>query len=212
MSETSSTTERIIAAAERRMRTGGFHGFSFREIAADVGVRSASVHHHFPTKEDLAAAVARAYTDRFKAALGDPADPARSPQELLLLYVDLFRRDLVEDRSMCLCGFLACEGPTLAQRINAEIRAFFADNLAWLERVLARADPQAPPEARMAEASRIVATLEGALLLAHSLGDRGAFEGVAARLVETLPPAVADAGSALSPAARPRPSPSGRLR
>lgn len=42
----------IMDAAERRMRIGGFNGFSFREIAADVGVKSSSVHYHFPTKEN----------------------------------------------------------------------------------------------------------------------------------------------------------------
>ena len=42
----------IMDAAERRMRIGGFNGFSFREIAADVGVKSSSVHYHFPTKGD----------------------------------------------------------------------------------------------------------------------------------------------------------------
>src|SRR5262249_51075008 len=53
----------IMDAAERRMRIGGFNGFSFREIAADVGVKSSSVHYHFPTKEKLAAAVIHRYTD-----------------------------------------------------------------------------------------------------------------------------------------------------
>ena len=32
------------------MRRGGFHGFSFRDLAADVGIKSASVHYHFPIK------------------------------------------------------------------------------------------------------------------------------------------------------------------
>ena len=49
----------IMDAAERRMQLGGFGGFSFRELAADVGVKSSSVHYHFPTKEALAAAVIR---------------------------------------------------------------------------------------------------------------------------------------------------------
>ena len=34
----------IMDAAERRMQLGGFGGFSFREIAADVGIKSSSVH------------------------------------------------------------------------------------------------------------------------------------------------------------------------
>src|ERR1700728_2229968 len=53
----------IIDSAERRSRAGGFSGFSFREVAADVGVKSSSVHYHFPTKEALAAAVIHRYTD-----------------------------------------------------------------------------------------------------------------------------------------------------
>ena len=54
----------IMDAAERRMQQGGFGGFSFREIAADVGIKSSSVHYHFPTKENLAAAVIRRWAER----------------------------------------------------------------------------------------------------------------------------------------------------
>ena len=53
----------IMDAAERRMQLGGFGGFSFREIAADVGIKSSSVHYHFPTKDDLAAAVIRRWAE-----------------------------------------------------------------------------------------------------------------------------------------------------
>ena len=49
------TVEAIMDAAERRIRELGYNGFSFRDIAADVGIKSASVHHHFPTKPALAA-------------------------------------------------------------------------------------------------------------------------------------------------------------
>lgn len=187
MTEASSTTERIIAAAERRMREGGFHSFSFREIAADVGIKSASVHHHFPTKEDLAGAVARAYTDRFMAALGDPADRERAPAELIARYVDLCRRALVEDRRMCLGCMLATEAAALPPGVNAEARTFFERSLAWLETVLARSAPGAGPQDAKAEALRIVATLDGAMLVAHGLGDLSAFDRVASGLRERPP-------------------------
>ena len=41
----------------------GYAGFSFRDLAAEAGIRSASAHHHFPTK--AAATVARRAADRF---------------------------------------------------------------------------------------------------------------------------------------------------
>ena len=70
----------ILDAAERRMQIGGFGGFSFREIAADVGIKSSSVHYHFPTKENLAAAVCESSArapERASQAV-EPFSPARS--------------------------------------------------------------------------------------------------------------------------------------
>jgi TetR/AcrR family transcriptional repressor of nem operon len=187
MSEAASTTERIVAAAERRMRESGFHGFSFREIAADVGIKSASVHHHFPTKQDLAAAVTRAYTDRFMAALGDPADPARAPSNLVALYVDVCRRILVDDRRMCLGCLLASEGAGLPAGVHAEAQRFFERTLGWLETVLRRRTSDTSAHDPRAEALRIVATLDGAVLVAYSLGDVAAFDSVAAGLIDQSP-------------------------
>lgn len=186
MTEPSGTAAAILAAAEQRMCEGGFHGFSFREIAADVGIKSASVHHHFPTKEDLAAAVAHAYTERHMAALGDPKDPRRAPADLIALYVDRFRRSLAEDRRMCLCGVLATEASALPSGLNSEAKAFFARNLAWLEAVVARIAPAARRRDVKSKALSIAATLEGAMLVAHSLGDMDAFEAVVRELNASL--------------------------
>jgi TetR/AcrR family transcriptional repressor of nem operon len=168
--------DKIIAAAETRMREGGFHGFSFREIAGDVGIKSASVHYHFPTKEDLGAAVTRSYTGRFMAALGDPDDERRDPQALLALYVELFRQALLHDRQICLCGVLASEIKALPSLVGADVRRFFQQNIAWLEAVLSRRSPRLPVETIRIRAFGLIATLEGAMLLAHGLGDDDAFD------------------------------------
>ena len=80
----------IMDAAERRMQLGGFGGFSFREIAADVGIKSSSVHYHFPTKEDLAAAVIRRWAEETSKFIDeelekdpDPSECGRTPSEAL---------------------------------------------------------------------------------------------------------------------------------
>ena len=57
------TAERLMDLAESHMRNAGYGGFSFRHLAAEIGIKSASVHHHFPTKATMAAAVARRYAD-----------------------------------------------------------------------------------------------------------------------------------------------------
>jgi len=186
MAKATDTAERIVAAAERRMRDGGFHGFSFREIAADVGVKSASVHHHFATKQDLAAAAVRRYVDRHMSALGDPDDPGRTPDELIVLYIDLFRHDLVKDCQMCLCGVLASEAAALDSAVAREVRVFFDRNRAWLEAVLKRVMPNARPGEIRGKALTATATLEGALLTAHCLGETEVFESVVVELAKIL--------------------------
>jgi TetR/AcrR family transcriptional repressor of nem operon len=63
------TAHRLMDLAEIRIRDAGYGGFSFRDLAADAGIKSASVHHHFPTKALMTAAVARRSADRFFAEL-----------------------------------------------------------------------------------------------------------------------------------------------
>ncbi|MDD7910172.1 TetR/AcrR family transcriptional regulator [Pseudovibrio exalbescens] len=177
MAKTEKTTvERIVEAAESRIRTAGFHGFSFRDVAGDVGIKSASVHHHFPTKDALGVAVARSYTDRFLRALGDPGDESRGPEALLAAYAGLFRRALMVEGKMCLCGVLAAESAGLSAPVQLAARDFFQRNLAWLKGVHSRQFPGAAEDAIEAEALRTIALMEGAILTARALDDVGVFD------------------------------------
>src|ERR1700761_6402834 len=94
----SEVQDAIIDSAEGRIRLGGFSGFSFREIAADVGVKSSSVHYYFPTKEALGAAVVRRYTDRLSEKLDAELEKGGEPSEIL---ANAFRRTAHSETCMC---------------------------------------------------------------------------------------------------------------
>lgn len=49
--------DQIVTAAIGRLAAVGFEGFRVRDVAVDAGVHHATLHHHFPTKEDLIQAV-----------------------------------------------------------------------------------------------------------------------------------------------------------
>ena len=172
----------ILDAAERAIRARGYNAVSFRDLAAAVGVKSASVHHHFPTKADLGAAVARRYAERFLDALGDPGDLAVEPHDLVGRYVKAFRSSLEQDGQMCLCGMLAAEIAGLPDTVAAEARRFFLLNLDWLETVLLRgqdADKASDGESGRDRALSVIATLEGALILGRAFGDLESFDRAA---------------------------------
>src|SRR5437868_439642 len=88
----------IMNAAERRIQAGGLGGFSFREIAEDVGVKSSSVHYHFPTKEDLAAAVVRRWTDKTSANIDDALEKDPDP---VRVWTKAFRGTAFSKAHMC---------------------------------------------------------------------------------------------------------------
>ena len=172
--------ETILKTAATMIRSRGYNGFSFREIADAVGVKSASVHYHFPTKEALGAAVARRYTEDFLTALG-PVDEA--PLEVEAVQARLHgqaRRSLVEENLMCLCGMLGAEVADLPYDVVAETRRFFERSVAWAEAALARTTwgQGVDAFARRRLALSTLAASEGALILARSLGDMGVFDQV----------------------------------
>jgi AcrR family transcriptional regulator len=101
------TAERLMDLAQAHIRHRGYGGFSFRELAAEIGIKSASVHHHFPTKATMAAAVARRYGDRLLAAVA--AQPNESVEDAIAAYRSAFREALDRDGRMCLCGVLGAE-------------------------------------------------------------------------------------------------------
>lgn len=151
----------IMDAAELRIRSRGYNGFSFRDIAGDVGIKSASVHHHFPTKTDLAVAVARRYRQRFEASV---AEDEACGKPRVWAWRDAFRRSLSEDGLMCLCGILAVEGDALPEPVAVEARLFLQGGI------------EAIGQGDNTTGSRILAQFEGAMLLARSLGEVSVFD------------------------------------
>ena len=153
----------IMDAAERRMQLGGFGGFSFREIAADVGIKSSSVHYHFPTKEDLAAAVIRRWgeeTSKFvDEALQKDSDPVR-------VWTKAFRSTALSEGRMCPCTVLGAASQDLPPQVAKEVKAFFQ---MCLDKMVAERVP-------LNTAAEVLSTITGALVVANALGDPTAYD------------------------------------
>ena len=178
----------LIDAATGQVRRMGYAGFSYADLAEAVGIRKPSIHHHFPTKEDLGAAILAAYTENFSANIDRIDARAGDAIERLRAYARLYRAGLDSGQG-CLCGVLASEVAMLPQRVQAGVREFFGVNLRWLERILregrASGALRAGIEPRR-EAKTVLAALQGAMFLALSLEDPGVFDQAVAGLLKGL--------------------------
>ncbi len=161
----STKRQQIEAAATRAIQKDGIRAVSFRTLADEVGVKSASVHYHFPTKADLAHAVVQGYSARFFDMLENIGAENETLRDKLEALVDGFEAVLAR-QDFCLCGMMAAELTSLDDLTRGALKRFFEDTEAWLLEQFARhADEIDSPLAPELLAAMIVAGLEGALLL-----------------------------------------------
>jgi len=159
----------ILDVAESHMRQGGFDAVSFRDLAAAVGVKSASVHYHFPQKADLGKAVVARYRERVAEALGNPADE-RTPHAKIKQLFKVYSAALSNGDSVCLCCMLGAEARYLPADVATEVQMFFETMTGWTKDALA----SELSKTRAAEfAAHIISALQGAMVLSVALDDEG---------------------------------------
>ncbi len=153
----------ILEAAEIRIRRGGFEAVSYRDLAADVGIKAASVHYHFPQKALLGTAVVDRYSDKLLAALGAVDLTQATVEEHLQRLCDCYAAAVQNDGMICLGCMLGAESKDLPDAVSAAARRFFKRLLDWIESALG----ERPDAATIAV--HTLGTLQGTMILAVTL-------------------------------------------
>src|ERR1700720_3766379 len=171
------TKERIMAAARLTVQDRGYSGLSFRELAKEIGIKSASIHHHFPSKADLGVALARRYWEDSAAVLEKLLDKSSNPIHALRQYPATFRKALENHNRICLCSFMAAEYDDLPEAVKKEVQTFADVNVAWLSKVLSAAKVVNPKKSEP-RARAIFAAVGGAQLMARSRSDLSLYDAL----------------------------------
>lgn len=171
---TSDTKQKILGAARLTVQDRGYGGLSFRDLAKEIGIKSASVHYHFPSKGDLGGALAEQYTADFSDYLEEVVAASPDAETCIRKYTDVFRNTLLNENRMCLGGIMAAEHKELPVEVRAEVVKFTEMNVGWLTKVLSRAGEQT--EAVRARALAIFTAVEGAQLVSRSRDDVAVYD------------------------------------
>jgi TetR/AcrR family transcriptional repressor of nem operon len=184
------TADEIIRCARSLIVGGGYNGFSYADIAEVVGIRKASIHHHFPTKLDLVRTLLERYDEEFRAGLDATERSFPDPMDQLRAYVG-FWEGCIDDptTAFCICALLASEIPLLPKELTQLVRDHFITLSAWVASALERGADEGSivlNSSARSEAEAFMATVHGAMLSARAYGDSKVFGVITQAVMERL--------------------------
>ena len=190
MTNHSNTFHEILSCARSLIIAGGYNGFSYADISESVGIRKASIHHHFPTKVDLVKTLVNQYRHEAESGLAHLERVCPGPGDQFRAYISYWQECIGDaTKGYCVCALLATQIPVLPQEVVAEVRAHFRAISAWLTSVLergARLGCLSLLNDARTQAETFMATVHGAMLSARAYGDPEMFNAVTQPMLNRL--------------------------
>jgi TetR/AcrR family transcriptional repressor of nem operon len=167
----SDTADLLLDAAQELIQKRGHNSFSYKDLAAVVDIRTASIHYHFPTKADLGEALVERYLESLEVVLIQINSKARSSKAKLKRFMGLYKE--TESRGcICLCGSLASDIVTLPEPVQKAVSRYLDRSRAWIANTLSEGVKRG--EFKLAGkpvelASALLASLQGSLVISRAL-------------------------------------------
>ncbi len=176
----------MIELGDAAIRSHGFGGFSYADLAREAGIRKASIHHHFPTKADLGEAVLGLHGEQLEQDLLAISATSETGAEALTRAIGVYRDALGDGSKLCLCAALAGDGEKLNDAMQDKLAALNRMVIDWIAETLARgaADKSLKSVSDTGkEAIAVLARLQGAQLVARAAGDVSLFDDATAGML-----------------------------
>jgi TetR/AcrR family transcriptional repressor of nem operon len=166
------TADRILDTAHTLMADRGYAAFSYADIADQIKVSKATIHHHFPSKEDLAIAVLRRHRFRLVENLAALDGAVAQPLDRLSRYMRHWETCIQKKTEpMCIAALLAAELPSLPVDVATETELHFVALRGWLQKTMELGLKQKTirlTQTASREAEVVMATVHGAMISARA--------------------------------------------
>jgi len=116
------------------MQTIGYHSFNYKQIATQLNIRNASIHHYFPSKEDLALAVINADKEDFNFLMDHVK--AFSPSKKIKALVDNYDQFYKNGKKLCVISTFGTSFNDVSDRIQNATADYGRIVNDWFENVL----------------------------------------------------------------------------
>ena len=168
------TKQRIVEFSADRLRDKGFDGFSYLDISKELGITKASVHHHFPKKEDLGLALCEWTHDWLQQGLQHFDLRASSQWNKLERYLSAALKHALSEQRICPISAFYNDLSKLPESITIKIKKLDDMELAWVTKVIEDGIARGEfidLEDRQAMAALFIFSCKGALYYARLHGE-----------------------------------------
>ncbi len=173
------TKTALLDAAEKAARTMGFDGFSYADLAEDVGIRKSSIHHHFPSKAKLSVALMQRYHENFQAVCSEIDANFSTGGEKLNELINQYRARSDDGKRLCLCASFSASRDSLSPDVVHQISLFRAMVIDWLTGAFEKGQSDGSISGVLdpaLESAAALSLLEGAQLAARAEENSALFE------------------------------------
>lgn len=173
MADISETNQQIRHYARHFLQCQGYNGFSYTDISRKLGIKNSSIHHYYPKKEDLVAALLEESRKNLAEQIARIVESGGSAREQLQYYFDYALKEFDEGKSICPPGSVILDFEELPEEVRKQNLLLLHCILDWISKVLRTGLEKGefnfsdPVEAR---AELVVETLMGARLLSSIQG------------------------------------------
>lgn len=182
-----STKSLIVKTAEELILSYGYQGFSYKDISQLINLRTASIHYHFPTKEDLGVAFIQKYSRLF--SLWSNRAKKLSSRDKLLDFCTMYGELSNDCTRICPIGMVAADYHKMPKQIQIKSQELIVQVEQWLEEMIniGISNREFKLTLHPQEMSRhIIYAMSGALKMARIFKDKNRITQTQAALVEYL--------------------------
>lgn len=174
------TREEVIAHVMAVVRRQGYDGTSLSQLSRATGLGKSSLYHYFPDgKDDMVGAVVSYLETALEESVFAPLRAAGPPAARLRAMNAALEKFYHDGREACVLAILGIGDSS--KRFHSRVRKIFR---AWIDAIAgALRDAGLSKSVAQARAEDAIVRIEGALVMARSLGEPAIFS----RTLRTLP-------------------------
>ena len=132
------TRTALLDCAQDLIQRVGVNAMSYKDLSSEIGIRKASIHYHFPKKEDLIIAILdrcrESYAERYNAIADSDCDAVGK----MYMLVDLFEENLRAGK-ICVLGMLCVEHESQSEAVEKAIQTATNNSIEVYERIFQQA-------------------------------------------------------------------------